>query len=103
MQRMTEAQQLIKLTAMWDNERVKLGKRPGKYGQPRKQYLKGFFAEAANREDVDIYRAIENFMTDPWWSTQGLKFQDLEHFVRNYSQFMPEDSVEGSIYTVQRD
>lgn len=41
-------------------------------------------------EDEEIKVAMRNFLTDPWWSNEGKGYQDLEHFIRNYTRFMPD-------------
>lgn len=98
---MTNAQGLKWLMSIWDNERSKLGMRTGKYGQPRKQYLTVFLAE--NLSELEIYQAMENFLADPWWSGEGKKYQDLEHFVRNYSRFLPDPEEPDGIYKIERE
>lgn len=86
----TQAEAYSKALDAWDSMRAKLGLQGHKYGKPRQFYLKQFC-----REDFDkpyLYEAMENFLTDPWWSdSEHVKFQDLEHFIRNYEQFLPEN------------
>ena len=98
---MTRAQQLKRLMYIWDNARSKQGMRTGKYGQPRQQYLTVFLAE--DLPEQELYQAMENFLTDPWWSNEGKKYQDLERFVRNYSRFLPDSEEPDGIYKIERE
>ena len=98
---MTRVQQLKRLMYIWDNARSKQGMRTGKYGQPRQQYLTVFLAE--DLPEQELYQAMENFLTDPWWSNEGKKYQDLEHFVRNYSRFLPDSEEPDGIYKIERE
>ena len=98
---MTRAQQLKRLMYIWDNARSKQGMRTGKYGQPRQQYLTVFLAE--DLPEQELYQAMENFLTDSWWSNEGKKYQDLEHFVRNYSRFLPDSEEPDGIYKIERE
>ena len=41
-------------------------------------------------EEEAIKAAMKNFLTDPWWVKEAKGFQDLEHFIRNYTRFMPD-------------
>ena len=96
------ARELKRVMEIWDNERVKLGMRPGKYGQPRAQYLQTFLAE--NFSDQELYQLIEKFLTDPWWNQKKSKrFQDLEHLIRNYSMYMDDEGGIEGIYTGERE
>lgn len=86
----TQAEAYGKALDAWDNMRAKLGLHGHKYGKPRQFYLKQFCREDFDKPD--LYEAMENFLTDPWWSdSEHVKFQDLEHFIRNYEQFLPEN------------
>lgn len=85
---MTRAEAMKRVMRIWDAERADLKMRKGKYGQPRDKYLLTFFAEELS--DEELHEAIHNFLTDEWWNTEGKKYQDLEHFIRNYSNFMPD-------------
>lgn len=98
---MKRAEKLKHLMSIWDDERSKLGMRTGKYGQPRQTYLTIFLAE--DLSDLETYQAVENFLTDSWWSSEGRKYQDLEHFIRNYSRFLPDFSEPDGIYKIERE
>lgn len=100
---MARADQLRKAMSIWDAERKKLNMRKGKYGQPRDKYLVTFFAEDIS--DDELHQAIANFLTDEWWSLEGKKFQDLEHFIRNYGRFMPDayEQETNDIFMLERE
>ena len=85
---MSRADQLRRVMTIWDEERQKAGMRKGKYAQPRDKYLVTFFSEELT--DEELHGAIANFLTDEWWSSEGKRFQDLEHFIRNYGRFLPD-------------
>lgn len=89
---MRQADAYAKAMDAWDNMRAKLGLKGHKYGVKRQLYIQQFSREDFDKPD--IYIAMENFLTDPWWSDpEHVKFQDLEHFIRNYDKFMPENYV----------
>ena len=83
---MARADKLRRVMAIWDDERQKAGMRKGKYGQPRDKYLVTFFSE--DLTDEGLHGAIRNFLADEWWCSEGKRFQDLEHFIRNYGRFL---------------
>ena len=85
---MTRAEAMKRVMRIWDAERADLKMRKGKYGQPRDKYLLTFFAEELS--DEELHKAIHNFLTDEWWDTEGKRFRDLEHFIRNYGTFLPD-------------
>lgn len=85
---MTRAEAMKRVMRIWDAERADLKMRKGKYGQPRDKYLLTFFAEELS--DEELHEAIHNYLTDEWWNTKGKRFQDLEHFIRNYGSFLPD-------------
>lgn len=87
---MTQAEAQKRAYQAWDDIRAKLNLKGHKYGVPRQLYLRQFSRE--DFQSPDIYTAMENFLTDPWWSSPDhVKYQDLEHFIKNYEKFMPEN------------
>lgn len=94
---MKQAEAHDKALDAWDNMRAKLGLKGHKYGKPRQIYLKQFCREA-DFSKPDLYCAMENFLTDPWWcDPEHVKFQDLEHFIRNYEDYLPDNYIRKEI------
>lgn len=100
---MSQAQELRKVMGMWSKMRTKLGMKGKKYGQPRNQYMITFFEEEL--DEVEIFTAMENFLTDEWWSNDGKAYQDLEHFIKNYPKFLSDryKKQEKNIFSVERE